>query len=444
MSSSFDVVVVGAGPGGIAAATVAAETGKRVCLLDANPSIGGQIWRGLSSKTTHHNPHTGQFAAWSARLANSGCTVRYEVEVIDSPAPGRLRLESTDGGDEVAFERLILATGARERFLPFPGWTLPGVTGVGGLQALVKSGLEIADKRIVVAGSGPLLLAAAAALKDAGASVEAIVEQAPRAALARFSLAALAHPYKLIEGAGYRRRTLSASYRIGWWVTRAGGEDRVESVTLTNGRNEQMLACDWLACAYHLVPNLELPRLLGCAIRAGYVVVDSLQQSTVPGLWCVGELTGIGGMEKALIDGQIAGFAAAGNSAQARTLTRRRRNWAGFAASLDRTFTPRPELRALPTPETIVCRCEDVPHRDLATRRNWREAKLHTRCGMGSCQGRICGAAAEFLYGWDAASVRPPIFPAKISTLQAEPHAAAVPAQQAKLHSEPGATPSGI
>lgn len=444
MSSSFDVVVVGAGPGGIAAATVAAETGKRVCLLDANPSIGGQIWRGLSSKTTRHNRHAGQFAIWSARLANSGCTVRYGVEVIDAPAPGRLRSESADGGDEVAFEHLILATGARERFLPFPGWTLPGVTGVGGLQALVKSGLDIADKRIVVAGSGPLLLAAAAALKDAGASVEAIVEQTPLAALVRFSLAALAHPYKLIEGADYRRRTLSASYRIGWWVTRANGQDRVESVTLINGRKEQTLACDWLACAYHLVPNLELPRLLGCSIRAGYVAVDFLQHSSVPGLWCVGELTGIGGMEKALVDGQIAGFAAAGNLAWARALARQRRKWASFAASLDRAFTPRPELRALPSAETIVCRCEDVTHRDLATRRNWREAKLHSRCGMGSCQGRICGAAAEFLYGWDAASARPPIFPAKISTLQAATRSAAVPVQQAKLHPEPDATSSGI
>lgn len=419
MSASFDVVVVGAGPGGIAAAAVAAESGMRVCLLDANAAIGGQIWRGLSAETRPHGPHARRFAIWAARLAASGCAVRHGVEVIDAPASDLLRIESEDGGAEVAFHRLILATGARERFLPFPGWTLPGIAGVGGLQALVRSGFEIAGKRVVVAGTGPLLLAAAAALKRAGAIIEVIAEQASLAELAQFSLATLYHPSKLLEGAGYRRQTLSTSYRAGWWVVRAAGNQHVETVTLTNGRDERTLACDWLACAYHLVPNLELPRLLGCTIRAGYVVVDAMQQSSVPGLWCVGELTGIGGMEKAIVEGQIAGYAAASLSARTRGFAGERRKWVKFAARLDRAFAPRPDLRALPGAETIVCRCEDVTHRELAPCRNWREAKLHTRCGMGPCQGRICGAAAEFLYGWDAAAVRPPIFPVRISTLAA-------------------------
>lgn len=410
----------------MAAAAVAAEAGKSVCLLDANAAIGGQIWRGNSAEAAGHGPHAGEFAAWSLRVAGSGVAVRQGVEVVDVPAPGLLRIESEGGGDEVSFEHLIPATGGRERFLPFPGWTLRGVTGVGGLQALVKAGLDIRGTRVVVAGTGPLLLAVAAAMKRAGASVEAIVEQAPLATLLRFGVAALSHPAKLIEGAGYRSEMLSASYLTGWWVTRAGGTDRVESVTLSCGREEKTLACDWLACGYHLVPNLELPRLLGCTIQAGYVAVDDMQQSSVPGVWCVGELTGIGGMEKAIVEGQIAGFASAGFSERARALARRRRKWIDFAASLDRAFTPRPELRALPTAGTIVCRCEDVTHEQLAPKRNWREAKLHTRCGMGPCQGRICGGAAEFLYGWDVAAVRPPVFPAKVSTLAAEEHAATV------------------
>jgi NADPH-dependent 2,4-dienoyl-CoA reductase/sulfur reductase-like enzyme len=419
MKTSFDVVVVGAGPGGMAAAAVAAEAGKRVCLLDANAAMGGQIWRGMTGRS----PHAGEFAAWSARVAASGAVVRQGAEVVGAPAAGLLRVESEGLGDEAGFERLIVATGARERFLPFPGWTLPGVTGVGGLQALVKAGLDIRGKRVVVAGTGPLLLAAGAAMKRAGASVEAIVEQAPPAALARFGMAALSHPSKLIEGAGYRRETLSAAYLTGWWVTRADGRDGVEAVTLSCGENEKTLACDWLACAYHLVPNLELPMLLGCTIQAGYVAVDGMQESSVPGVWCIGELTGIGGMDKAVVEGQIAGFAAAGVSERARGLARRRRKWNDFAARLDRAFSLRAELRALPDAETIVCRCEDVTHGHLAPRRNWREAKLHTRCGMGACQGRICGAAAEFLYGWEVAAARPPVFPARVSTLAAEAHA---------------------
>jgi thioredoxin reductase len=427
MNASYDVVVVGGGPGGMAAATVAAEAGRRVCLLDSNPTLGGQIWRGLSTGTARISPHGREFAFWSARLLASGCTMRFGVDVVDCPAAGLLRLELADGSDEIAFEQLILATGARERFLPFPGWTLPGVTGVGGLQALVKYGLDVTGKRIVLAGSGPLLLAAAAALKCAGANVEAIVEQTPLAALARFGLATLVHPSKLIEGFGYRRQTLSAPYRMGWWVTRAAGDNRIQSVTLCNGRDEQTLACDWLACAYHLVPNLELPRLLRCAIQASYVVVDSTQKSSVPGVWCVGELTGIGGMEKAVIEGQIAGFAAAGLSSQAHALAPQRRKWARFATRLDRTFAPRPALREVPSAETIVCRCEDVTHGELASRRNWREARLHTRCGMGPCQGRICGAAAEFLYGWEIAATRPPVFPVKLSTIGAATETETVP-----------------
>lgn len=423
MKSAFDTVVVGAGPGGMAAAAIAAEAGLRVCLLDSNAAIGGQIWRGLSVNSARSAPHAKEFTFWAARLAASGCTVRHGVEVIDSPAFGLLGLEDADGKDEVAYRHLILATGARERFLPFPGWTLPGVTGVGGLQALVKSGLEIAGKRVIVAGSGPLLLAASAALKHAGARIEAILEQSPLTALARFGLAALAHPSKLMEGLGYRRQTLSTGYRMGRWVSRAAGEDRIKSVTISNGRSEQTLACDWLACAYHLVPNLELPRLLGCAIDSGYVAVDCTQQSSVPGIWCVGELTGIGGMEKAIVEGQIAGYVASGLSAHARALFGQRSKWLTFAVRLDRAFAPRPELRQLSAAETVVCRCEDVTHGALATRRNWREARLHTRCGMGSCQGRICGAAAHFLYDWEIAAVRPPVFPAKISTLQSEDHA---------------------
>jgi len=423
MSARFDVVVVGAGPGGIAAAAVAAEAGKRVCLLDANPSPGGQIWRGLHAEMARQHPHGATFAGWSARLVKSGCEVRNGWQVIDLIEAGRLRAESENECRDVEFERLILATGARERFLPFPGWTLPGVMGAGGAQALVKSGLDARGKRVVVAGSGPLLLAVAAALARAGASVEAIVEQAPRARLAGLGLRMLlSHPGKLAEGARYRLQTLRAKYRCGSWVTRVEGRGRAERVWISDGDKEHSLACDWLACGFHLVPNLELPQLWGCRLDAGYVAVDDLQQSSVPGVACIGELTGIGGLEKALVEGQIAGHAAAGREAQALALNRRGRKQRAFAGHLGRAFALRAELRSLPAAETPVCRCEDIAHNALTACTSWRQAKLHTRCGMGPCQGRICGAATEFLYGWGPADVRPPIYPVRISRLVDEPN----------------------
>jgi len=425
MSVHFDVVVVGAGPGGMAAATVAAEAGCRVCLLDDNAAPGGQIWRGFKAETARKYPHGGSFIRWAARIQRSGCIAAQGWQVVDQPAPGLLRLDQVDGcgnerGEgrrEIGFEKLIVATGARERFLPFPGWTLPGVMGAGGLQALVKAGLDPRGKRVVLAGSGPLLLAVGAGLAGAGANVLGICEQAPITRLAGFALSLLAHPGKLVEGARYRLKALRAAYRSGCWVVQAEGRGCVERVTLTDGHTQWSIDCDWLGCGFHLVPNLELPRLLGCRIVDGSVAVDRLQQSSVPGVSCVGELTGIGGLEKALVEGQIAGWAAAGPEPEALRLAPQRQRLQQFAARLDRAFALRPELRALASAETMVCRCEDVQFSALEGCANWRQAKLHTRCGMGACQGRVCGAAAEFLFGWKNVSARPPVFPAAVSTL---------------------------
>jgi NADPH-dependent 2,4-dienoyl-CoA reductase/sulfur reductase-like enzyme len=347
--------------------------------------------------------------------------VRSGWQVVDAPAPGRLRLECGIESCDLRFERLIVATGARERFLPFPGWTLPGAMGAGGLQALVKGGLDPRGKRVIVAGSGPLLLAVAAGLARAGATIAGIYEQASMAQVAGFGVhTLLTQPGKIAEGADYRLKTLSTPFRLGWWVSRAEGRGRVEQVTVTDGRTARTLACDWLACGFGLVPNLELPRLLGCRILDGSVEVDSLQQSSVPGVACVGELTGIGGLDKALAEGEIAGSAAAGLDSEASSAQRRLRPLRSFGLRMERAFALRPELAALPAADTVVCRCEDVVHGALQRCASAREAKLHTRCGMGACQGRICGTAAEFLYGWRQPSVRPPILPARIATLAAE------------------------
>jgi NADPH-dependent 2,4-dienoyl-CoA reductase/sulfur reductase-like enzyme len=341
----------------------------------------------------------------------------------DSPdvSTGVLRVERKGAWQEIRYRNLILATGARELFLPFPGWTLPGVVGAGGLQALIKSGLRFDSNkgvaRVVVAGSGPLLLALAATAHQSGAHVVSILEQAPFPRLATFGVTLLGHPSKLVEGADYRLTTWRAPYRTGTWVTRAEGRDRVESVTVTDGRKERTLPCDYLACGFHLVPNLELPRLLGCRIQAGFVAVNRFQETSVDGIFCVGELTGIGGLDKALIEGQIAGWAAVGKHSPAAALVPQAKRFSRFARRLDQAFAPRGELRTLASPDTIVCRCEDVMHGALQTCSSAREARLHTRCGMGACQGRVCGAANEFLFGWEHAGARPPVFPAKVATI---------------------------
>ena len=328
-----------------------------------------------------------------------------------------LRLETSGGFEDIGYRRLILATGARERFLPFPGWTLQGVMGAGGLQAMVKAGLPIHGKRVVLSGSGPLLLAVAANLARNGARVLGIFEQAALAQIAKFGVQLLGHPGKLREGARFRAATRYAPYRTGSWVVAAHGDHSLHSVTVSLNRTVRTIECDYLGCGFHLVPNLELPRLLQCQIQSGYVCVNESQETSVKGVYCVGEPTGIGGLEKALCEGEIAGLASTGRPIA--HLSKRRDRYVRFARQLDAAFKLRPELNQLATQDTFVCRCEDVPRHALDSMHSWREAKLHTRCGMGPCQGRICGPATEFLFGWSSAHPRPPVFPARISTLAA-------------------------
>jgi D-hydroxyproline dehydrogenase subunit alpha len=407
--TTFDVVVVGAGPAGMAAATATAEHGAEVCLIDENSKPGGQIWRGGDD---HHDS---RFAEHQNALDVAGIDRRRESRVVALPASNVLRIETLSGFEDIGYRRLILATGARERFLPFPGWTLQGVLGVGGLQAMVKAGLPIRGKRVVLSGSGPLLLAVAAALARKGAQILGIFEQASAVRVATFGVQLLRFPGKLSEGAVYRAAARQAPYRTGAWVAEAHGDRSLQSVTVSVNGVLRVIECDYLGCGFHLVPNLELPRLLQCRLRSGYVEVNDTQETSAPGIFCAGEPTGIGGLDKALCEGEIAGLVCAGQPAT--HLFKRRDRQSQFARQLDRAFALRPELKELAAPDTFVCRCEDVRRRALDSMSSWREAKVHTRCGMGPCQGRICGPATEFLFGWNAEHARPPVYPARVSTI---------------------------
>jgi D-hydroxyproline dehydrogenase subunit alpha len=400
----FEVLVVGAGPAGLAAATAAAGSGT-VGILDDNPALGGQIWRGDSSN-------------WTEKLRRAGVETLCGLHVVhhDLKSP-YLFAEGRGTLFEIGFSKLILATGARERFLPFPGWTLPNVMAAGGLQAMVKSGLPIAGKRVVVAGTGPLLLAVAAYLRRHGAKVLAICEQASWNALTTFGLGLFRQPGKLAQAWTLQHELRGVSFWPNCWPVRARGVDALETVVLSRNGQRLEISCDYLAYGFHLVANTELAALLGCRIQNDYVAVNDSQQTSVPGVFCAGEPTGIGGLERSLLEGQIAGLAAAGRDDQ--TLKRKWRKAQGFAQKLERTFTLRPELKALPDDTTIVCRCEDVTHARLSQYRSWRDAKNQTRCGMGPCQGRVCGPAVQFLYGWHPESVRPPIFPITVQNLAA-------------------------
>lgn len=407
----YDVLVVGAGPAGLAAASAAAEHGARVGVIDDNATAGGQIWR--QERGRLRSP---ALQAWLTRAEVAGVEL-HPGAAVTQIGDGEVWCNDPGGATtRLEYARLVLATGARELFLPFPGWTLPGVTGAGGLQALAKGGWPVSGRRVVVAGSGPLLLAVAAHLRGAGAEIAMIAEQAPAPALAAFAARLPRSPSKLVQALRLQLRLLPRRVRTSTWPLRAEGDDRLEAVVLRRGDAERRVACDLLACGFGLVPDTVVAAHLGCALDGDRVSVDAAQQTSVEGIYAAGELTGIGGVDLAVAEGLVAGLAAAAVTVPPGILRRREREQR-FAAALERAFRLRPELAHLPRPDTIVCRCEDVTWAQLQACAEARDAKLKARCGMGPCQGRVCGPALRFLRGWGHDSVRPPLFPVPASAL---------------------------
>ncbi|AET91375.1 oxidoreductase, putative [Burkholderia sp. YI23] len=417
-----DIAIVGAGPAGLNAARVAARAGVRVALVDDNPRPGGQIWRQGPTLAP-----AAPLREWLDDIpGHANLVAMNATKVAAAPGGKRLMLERDGAPVALAYSKLILATGARERLLPFDGWTLPGVTGAGGLQALVKGGMPVRGERIVVAGSGPLLLAAADTARRHGAHVVAVIEQAPLARVARFVASLALTPGKLAQAVALG----APRYRTGGVVVKAHGDARVEAVTIRAKGRETTLAADRVACGYGLVPNATLALALGCAIdeNEGAITVDDTQRTSQADIFAAGECTGIGGMELASVEGALAAYAALGTAADAQIarLVRECDRWRGFARRVARAFELGDEARAMPSPDTLLCRCEDVLVGAVAAHANWRDAKLHTRCGMGRCQGRVCGEAASVYFGWPRAAARPPFAPVRIDTLIA-----------ARDHSEP-------
>ncbi len=405
-----DLLIIGTGPAGMAAALAAAPSGAAIVMVDDNPAPGGQIWRdgpgvALPALARQHREAL-------ARCAN--VRILSGTRLVAVPQAKQVLLEDATHGWQLRYGQCIVCTGARELLLPFAGWTLPGVTGAGGLQALIKGGLTVQGQRIVVAGSGPLLLAVAATAQAAGATVLRVAEQAPLASVAAFAGSLLRWPGKVVQSLGL----LHPGYRTSSHVLVAQGQGRVESVRLRQGAHTVELACDRVACGFGLIPNTQIGQALGCALSAQQAIaVDTWQATSQADHYAAGECTGFGGSERALVQGAIAGHAAVGQRAQAQALWPQRQRWEAFASRLQHHFALRPELKTLAAPDTVVCRCEDVRYAELAACDSWMDAKLHTRCGMGACQGRICGAATQHLWGWSPPPPRTPITPTRIDTL---------------------------
>ncbi|MFE6170999.1 FAD-dependent oxidoreductase [Streptomyces sp. NPDC056464] len=434
-----DLVVIGAGPAGLAAAVAAAGQGLEVAIVDSAAQAGGQFYRQPASGLRARRPRAlhHQWRTWE-RLGDAltGSDVRFlaghHVWAVERDSDG-FAVHALVGPEQrepavVRSAGVLLATGGYERVFPFPGWTLPGVVTAGGAQAMLKGGLVVPGRTAVVAGTGPLLLPVATGLAAAGVEIAALVEAAGPGDVVRRARALAA---KLPEGAGYAARLLRHRVPLlgRHTVVRAHGEDRLTGVTVaaldTDGRvrpgTERHLPCDTLAVGHGMLAHTDLAETLGCRLDGQTVAVDDEQRTDVPGVWAAGESTGIGGAALALAEGHIAALSAAARlkgsapdparwAAAARSRTKLRR----AAAALDAAYPPPARWSDQVTDDTLVCRCEEVTAGavreavDELGAGDVRTVKLLTRAGMGWCQGRVCGPAVAGLAGCEPAPSRGP------------------------------------
>lgn len=456
-----DLVVVGAGPAGLAAAVAAATAGADVTVLDENPDVGGQIFRQppptIESTAEIAGAQARDYAAGKRLIARAkGLPIRFlQGAEVWGIFDGRLVAYVHEAESRTVWaERLILATGAFDRPLPFPGWTLPGVVTAGGLQVLLKSQALLPARRVLVAGTGPLLLVVATQLHAAGAEVVAVVE-ANRFRPSCVSLPALLNePTLLFDGARYLvgLRRAGIPYLTGHAVVRATGSERrlarVETTTVDPSwrpiaGTKRAWDVDTLCVGYGFLPSTELAVQAGARLEyreelgAWSAIRDAQMRSTVEGVFLVGDGAYIAGSSVAMLEGTIAGSVAAGElgypversereRAEAR-LTRFRR----FRHGMDTLFPYRPGLLERLDPDTIVCRCEEVRAGTIeealtAGASKVNQVKAWTRTGMGMCQGRLCHATvAQMVANATGSSVpeagrytgRPPAKPVRIGAL---------------------------
>lgn len=429
-----DVLIIGAGPAGLAAADAARRAGATVCVLDSSDETGGQYWRHLpASRPAEHEQrlhHQWQrYHALSAALKSDPGVevvlnahvwaiesrddgVRVNIVRGDVDASGRTRTTLTA-------DALILATGAHDRALPVPGWTLPGVVTAGAAQALAKGERIAIGERVVIAGAGPFLFPVAESVHGTGAKVVGVFEAAGLGQLARHWLT---RPWelrsttnKLAEAAGYVRTHLRGRipYRPGWGVVSVNGRDRVTSATVARlDRNwraipgtARTIDCDAVCLGHGFTPRLELAVAAGCALTPDrFVTVDDSQRTSVASVYAAGEITGIGGVDLALAEGEIAGWVAAGAPLDAGDLAsaiRARAAFTLFAQRIEHAHGIGSAWTDWLEPSTVICRCEEVEYgtlRDVqrdTESQGLRSLKLTTRAGLGLCQGRICGRTVE-------------------------------------------------
>ena len=450
-----DLVIIGAGPAGMAAAAQAAELGLSVTVLDEQPRAGGQIYRDVDRASAWRRKILGADYTDGARLTEylrlSGVDHTSGAVVWAIEDEFRISYTCEGRGAQIEADRILLATGALERPMPLPGWTLPGVMTAGAGQILLKQSGVVAQSAVLV-GAGPLLYLIAAQMVRAGTPPSAMIETQTRGEMIR----ALRHVGGAIRGWRYMAKGLKMLAEIksakvpryiGATEIAIEGERKAEAVTFTHKGCRQRIACETVFLHHGVVPNTQAARSLGVSHRwdaaqwSFVPVLDAWGQSDAAGVFIAGDGAGIGGAKVAEHTGRLAALKAAADAKRLSTQDCNRKA-ASLRRALARELAARPFLDAAyppygaalqPTDSTVICRCEEVTAGDIRKYAKLgclgpNQAKAFGRAGMGPCQGRYCGLTVTALLA-DAKGqspdetgyyrIRPPLKPVTLGELAA-------------------------
>ncbi len=424
MKNHYSLVIIGAGPAGLAAAVVAAEHGLDVALLDEQGAPGGQIYRAMESIPAGRAELLGAEYQRGRKLVSAlrDSSVDYfpDTQVWSLSQKREIGLLRGKTPAMITADQVLLASGAMERPVPFPGWTLPGVMNAGAGQILMKAHGIVPADGVVLAGSGPLLLLLAWQYLHAGVKIKAILDLTPMhnhlRALPHLPRALLARHY-LMKGLAYkkdlRQAGISTLYNVGG--LHAKGNDHLTSVSFHQRGQQHTIETDLLLMHFGVIPHTQLARAAGCEHNW-----DSSQQcwrpqlndwgnSSIDGILIAGDGAGIGGARTAEHAGRLAALQAVNTFGliegwERDLLARDDRKWMReelhIRPFLDAFFHIPGKLLSVPDDDTIVCRCEEVTAGEIRTavangHKDSNQVKFLTRCGMGPCQGRQCADAVE-------------------------------------------------
>ena len=414
--SETDVLVVGAGPAGIAAGIETARRGLRTVVLDENPAAGGRIWQTLEARGAA-DPDDAAGLALIREFAASDAAAWYGASVWGIEAGTVFWSRDGVAGTSRA-RRIVLATGTTERPMPIPGWTMPGVMSVGAAQIALKTGGLVPDGRCWIAGQGPLILLYAVQAIRAGGRIAGILDLSPPAARWRALRHLPAAIADIREGLGW----FGELRRAGVAVTRATdpralGDGALSRISFRVNGEQRTEPADAFLLHDGVIPSIQITRALGCVHvwdepgRCWRPETDAWGETTVPGVSVAGDGAGVGGAVAAVLSGRIAGLGCAHALGVVDTATRDRDSLA-FRTQRAKALASRPFIDALfpprpvdPGDDVLICRCEEVTAGQIRQSAGLgclglNQLKAFTRCGMGPCQGRMCGtSAAEVLAG---------------------------------------------